>query len=444
MKQQITVQPSSTPQIVEVEIPLNIVITGRTIIEPCEECPECPPPTNSSPMVSAGVDQTIKLPVNSVTLTGQASDSDGVIVTKQWTKVSGGSSTITTPGSFTTSVTGLVEGNYEFKFTVTDDKGATVSDNTTVTVQKADALPPTGINYLTLPTSAPRVYTGQSNLVIENLRFKNIAGVALRLDGCTNVTVRNCFFDSVRDEAVDIENSSNITVQNCLFNYVASGVYALSSSNIKVLNNQAINVHMKPGGTSRGQLVQFNSVGGTTNEIVDNRSQSWDNEGNPEDHISLYNTSNVTVRGNLLRGGGPSTSGSGIISGDNGGTNQLIENNILHTTGNVGIGVAGGSNIRVQGNKIYSPRTAVSNNPLYMWAQAGAACSGNTIINNRVNWTDKNGSLNGGWNAGNCSSSTYVPATDSTLTEAALGFPSHLITFLTTTELVQVRANRSY
>ena len=293
-------------------------------------------------------------------------------------------------------------------------------------------------DYLKLPVSNAKVISGQSNIIIENLRFESTTGTPIiRIANSNNITIRNCFFNKGTNEAIDIENSTNVVIEKNLINGVTTGVYALNSQNIKVINNQCINVRQRSGG-GRGQLVQFNSVGGTGNEIINNRSEAFPGESNTEDHISLYKSSNVTVRGNMFRGGGPSTSGSGVMSGDNGGDNQLIENNLLLNTGNAGIGVAGGNNIRVLNNKIYSIRTPVSNNPLYVWAQAGAACSNITVTLNLVNWTNAAGAINKGWNAGNCGSS-YNPDNNGSLTLEQLGMPVHLINFITPAELLLIR-----
>src|ERR1019366_4376852 len=78
------------------------------------------------PVANAGPNQTITLPADSVTLSGSGSDADGTVVSYLWTKISGPSSgTITSPGSATTSVSGLVQGSYQFQLQVTDNLGAT-------------------------------------------------------------------------------------------------------------------------------------------------------------------------------------------------------------------------------------------------------------------------------------------------------------------------------
>ena len=88
---------------------------------------------NIPPVVGAGTDQVIYLPTSSVTLSGSASD-DGSIVSNTWTKQSGGSATIVSASSLSTSVTGLSEGVYQFQLSATDDDAATSTDIVQITV----------------------------------------------------------------------------------------------------------------------------------------------------------------------------------------------------------------------------------------------------------------------------------------------------------------------
>lgn len=117
-------------------------------------------PTNQPPVANAGANISITLPTNSVTLNGNATDADGTVTTYAWTKISTLAGTIATPANASTQVTGLVAGTHTFRLTVTDDDGATATDDVTVIVNPA---PPTnqppianaGINILiNLPTSS--------------------------------------------------------------------------------------------------------------------------------------------------------------------------------------------------------------------------------------------------------------------------------------------------
>src|SRR5215204_2381658 len=96
--------------------------------------------TNQTPTANAGADQTITLPVSTVTLSGSGADVDGSIVSYTWSKVSGGTATITSSSSASTTVTGLAQGSYTFRLTVTDNGGATASDDVVVIVN-AQPLP---------------------------------------------------------------------------------------------------------------------------------------------------------------------------------------------------------------------------------------------------------------------------------------------------------------
>ena len=93
--------------------------------------------------------------------------------------------------------------------------------------------------------------------------------------------------------------------------------------------------------------------------------------------------------------------------------------------------------IQVLNNKIYARQQPFTNNPLYVWNQYSTQCSNITVRGNRVNWTDKNGALNGGWNAGNCSQTVFEYPT--TITVAEMNVPDHLISFVTDFELLLIR-----
>ncbi len=116
------------------------------------------PAPNKPPTANAGSNQTITLPSNSVTLTGSGLDPDGTIASYSWIKLSGASATISNSSMASTAVNGLVEGNYQFELTVTDDKGAVGKDIVNVTVNPAPNKPPTanaGSNQtITLPTNS--------------------------------------------------------------------------------------------------------------------------------------------------------------------------------------------------------------------------------------------------------------------------------------------------
>ncbi|MDP4265088.1 MAG: T9SS type A sorting domain-containing protein, partial [Bacteroidota bacterium] len=76
---------------------------------------------------------------------GSGSDADGTITTYAWTRVSGPATfTLANSSAVTTGLSNLVQGTYVFKLTVTDNNGATATDNITVKVNAAP--PPATVN----------------------------------------------------------------------------------------------------------------------------------------------------------------------------------------------------------------------------------------------------------------------------------------------------------
>src|SRR5690606_12046460 len=78
---------------------------------------------------------TITLPTNQTTLNGTGTDSDGTVEDYAWTQTSGpNTATMATPGQASTVISNLIEGNYVFTLTVTDDDGIAGSDQILVKV----------------------------------------------------------------------------------------------------------------------------------------------------------------------------------------------------------------------------------------------------------------------------------------------------------------------
>lgn len=67
---------------------------------------------------------TLTLPDNQTIAYANATDSNNDSMTYSWSLVSGGTASINEPTSSSTTITGLSAGDYVFKVTVTDSKGA--------------------------------------------------------------------------------------------------------------------------------------------------------------------------------------------------------------------------------------------------------------------------------------------------------------------------------
>src|SRR5262249_17733570 len=92
---------------------------------------------NNPPLVNAGQDQTITLPVNIVTLTGTATDDGmpaGSVLTTTWSVASGpGAVLFGDPNALSTTATFTAPGSYVLRLTA-DDSQFRSSDDLTVTV----------------------------------------------------------------------------------------------------------------------------------------------------------------------------------------------------------------------------------------------------------------------------------------------------------------------
>ncbi|NJN28656.1 MAG: hypothetical protein HC819_23105, partial [Cyclobacteriaceae bacterium] len=100
-------------------------------------------PAGNAPIVNAGSDKTVTLPVSSVSFTGSASDVDGNISSYLWTQVSGpNTAALTDANKLTMIASGLVAGNYVFKLTVKDSDNNTTSDQVALTVNAASNIDP--------------------------------------------------------------------------------------------------------------------------------------------------------------------------------------------------------------------------------------------------------------------------------------------------------------
>lgn len=260
----------------------------------------------------------------------------------------------------------------------------------------------------TYKKSEPLVYKNQKNLVIEGVEINATDSYCIVLWNCKNVIIKNSKFTSAPNKrAIYIERGANVTVTDSYFENVYEGILAdRSVGNIKVEYNDFKNIRGQlDGGSYFVNAVQFNTVSGSGNSISYNSIENIQGESSPEDIINLYASSGtpespIMIKGNWLRGGGPNPSGGGILLGDHGGSYQIAEDNILVNPGQYGMGIAGGTNMTLRKNKIYSKRQSFTNVGLSIvnWTQSKTGKSYNiTLENNEINWTNKDGKQNSWW-----------------------------------------------
>lgn len=113
---------------------LSVLIISLTGCE--KEDPYAPP---AAPEANAGPAQIVRLPINSVDVSGTGTSDGGKIVGYLWSLVSGPNvPVIVSPSSPNTTIKGFIGGNYLFQFMVIDDQGLTGVDTVSVKVMASE------------------------------------------------------------------------------------------------------------------------------------------------------------------------------------------------------------------------------------------------------------------------------------------------------------------
>jgi len=280
-------------------------------------------------------------------------------------------------------------------------------------------------------------WNGINNKEISGLSFTNIGRTSIELWECSNITIKNCKFSKSAFKAISAENSKNLTIEDCVFDSI-DGIYAQGYGNnpfnggtcsgIKIRHNYFKNTI---GNNKKNHSVQFMGVnGGGGNQINNNSFEQIHGQSNVDDMVSLYASygvlgDSIEVNNNWFRGGDYST-GSGIMTGDNGGSYAIVRGNIICNIVATGIGNAGGNNIKIENNICYQDVALAekSSSGIFItnFTSTTTDCSSNTIRNNRVYYAQPNGSFLNYENGASCGSiagwSTNI--TDPTLNASIL------------------------
>lgn len=316
-----------------------------------------------------------------------------------------------------------------------------------------------------LTPQAPTYYGGGcGTIVVENKSFTNMSassqnGANVKIEGACNITFKNCYFGPSRGVGAYIRGITGPATYkfiNCLFALNSGGVFgeACTGVNIQIENCEFVN----PWGARncRGQILQLAFFNNSPNTyVIDSRGESFRGEGYTEDWISNFSASGIsskyiTIANNMVRGGGPSTSGGGMIAGDGDGQYILIENNKLFNPGNYIAAAAGGGDIIIRNNMGYQEAYPWRNIAMYAFiTNASAFCTNITMTGNSmmlpgsgnyycyctpycgdvIGVDESQGNPTNGWLATN----------SNTLTLAQLNFPATLITFVDEDRLWRIR-----
>ncbi len=124
---------------------------------------------NTPPVANAGPNQILTSPATATVLRGSATDSDGQIASYFWSQYAGAPTVISNPTSAMATVSGLKEGAYYFRLTVTDNDGAVHYDNMLVRVEAGT---------VTVPNEAPSVFAGENQTIILPVNTTTLPGTA--------------------------------------------------------------------------------------------------------------------------------------------------------------------------------------------------------------------------------------------------------------------------
>jgi hypothetical protein len=261
-------------------------------------------------------------------------------------------------------------------------------------------------------SSTTSVVTATSNSTITGLWINHSGGHGIVIPpGVHDVTIINNEIGPIGNANGDPSNYHgirigagcyNITITENVIHDVTSAMTAYQSFNpIVFTKNFCYNIR---GPFYAGQMVQFESVkGGSGQSQV--KCNIYDGDygtiRGTEDVISMYdhegaNATNLRTEISYNRIRGVSTppehqNGSGIMVGDgpNGGKNIYAHHNVITQVVNVGMGIAGGSNITFDSNEIYNNH---SRSALGMYVRDNPGNSGgtpspantHTVSNNRI------------------------------------------------------------
>jgi parallel beta-helix repeat protein len=241
---------------------------------------------------------------------------------------------------------------------------------------------------------------GKHDITINAKSFNGGSAPLIKLTNCYNIRIIGNRFANSKDVGIYLYNCNNITIENNYFTRVSTGVYAdHTQGGIVINNNQFLNMQ---GPFPRGQFVQFNNVKGAGSSISNNRGENIIGQSYAEDAISLYqsegtSSSPVLIKGNWIRGGGPSASGGGIMLGDQGGAYLYASDNILINPGQFGMAISGGHHITIVNNSIYGKQQSFTNVGLYVNDIGGWKTANCKVTNNKVRYYNKSNYQNNAW-----------------------------------------------
>ncbi|MEA4917138.1 right-handed parallel beta-helix repeat-containing protein [Proteiniphilum sp.] len=257
--------------------------------------------------------------------------------------------------------------------------------------------------------SAAIQHVNKSNFIIEGLDFSsNNPREYIALYSCENVIIRyNKFSSAPFKRAIYLDNCKNVTIIDNTFENVGTALNAHKSQTVKFEYNDVFNLGGPLNNSDdsvNGFMVLFDKVSGAGNSVSYNACENIFGDSSPGDIVNINQShgtpeSPITVKGNWIRGGGPSDSGGGILIGDIGGSYQIVEDNILVNPGQYGIGIGGGHDMTLRNNKIYAKSQYFTNVAISVcnWYEQYEKSYNITAEKNVVNYANSKGMTGNSW-----------------------------------------------
>jgi PA14 domain/Secretion system C-terminal sorting domain/PKD domain len=335
-----------------------------------------PPPPNKPPVAIADPAQTITLPVNSAVLIGKKSyDPDGSIISYAWTLVSGTGGSITSANSASTTVTGLTQGVYIYKLTVTDNGDSTASAMDTITVKQAAILPPIA-------------NAGADQTIILPLSSATVDGSASKDQNNGGVISSYAWIQSSGPSQATIATAgqaktiiSGLQTGQYIFKLTVTNLFGITATDsVSIFVKAAVNIPpVANAGASRSITLPVNSI------TLDG-SLSNDTDGT----ISAYGWTQISgpSTANLVNAGAAITQADNLVSGVYIFQLTVTDNSGASSTAQVKITVvAAGLQLPIA-NAGANQTITLPNNQVILDGSGSVAPSGNIIS---YSWTQSSG-----------------------------------------------------
>ena len=259
------------------------------------------PNDNIPPVVGAGINQYLNS-VASTTLYGKAFQQEHSIASQVWTKVSGpAGSSITTPTSLNTTITGLANGTYVYKLSATNNKNQTSTDEVSVIVN----------GLVTAANLLPSVNAGADQTIVFPTSTATLTGTAADTDG----SIANYLWTKISGPAGG--NLVSTTTAATGINSLQVGVYVYSLKATDNLGGTATDSLRLTVSAAPNQLPQAQAGADTTitlpSDVATLRGSGTDANGT----ISTYLWTKIggPAGGNIANIASAISSASGLLQG---------------------------------------------------------------------------------------------------------------------------------